>query len=374
LNIVHLGPVTLPALHTHGGAVQRRMIEVAALQAAAGNNVTIYSVGRFDGTTTHRGVEIRYLKLRSRRPLRDYELLIRARRLCARTSPDVVHFHGIPDGARFFSGLAAPSVLSVDYFRFRGSATVLMHKYYAQSLAKFDQVLPVSHSCDRMFHDYWKGTIPTTVVPNGVNVRQFAPCPESGASLRKELELHDTLALYVGRLCVQKGTPVLLDAWEKLAMAPKDAQLVVAGPLEQFGRAERGPLTERIERIGGRYLGAVPDKILPALYNACEVFIMPTLEDEMFGMAALEAQACGKPVVSSRWGGLLEAVGPESGTFVEPGDPSQLASAIGALLSDGPRTQAMGAAARAFANNYRWELVVDQLDLIYKQAMSRTCR
>ena len=70
-------------------------------------------------------------------------------------------------------------------------------------------------------------------------------------------------------------------------------------------------LTRRISEVGGIYLGPVQEKDLAATYNLCDVFVMPTRSIEMFGMAALEAQACGKPVVCSQHGGLPEVISPE---------------------------------------------------------------
>src|SRR5260370_37714934 len=112
------------------------------------------------------------------------------------------------------------------------------------------------------------------------------------------------------------------------------ARLVVAGPPGQFGRTEGIPLTSRIAQVGGLYLGAVDESDLSAVYNMCDAFVMPTREYEMFGMAAAEAQACGKPVVCTRHGGLVAGVSERNGRHFTPGDAPELAAALVELRTD----------------------------------------
>ena len=91
---------------------------------------------------------------------------------------------------------------------------------------------------------------------------------------------------------------------------------------------------------------------------------------ESFGVAALEAQACGVPVVASRVGGLPEVVRHnETGLLVPPDNPQALAEAIAALLVDHERRAVMGAAARRWvAERYRWKDSVDMMEDVYRQA------
>src|SRR5260370_17925735 len=112
------------------------------------------------------------------------------------------------------------------------------------------------------------------------------------------------------------------------------ARLVVAGPPGQFGRTEGIPLTSRIAQVGGLYLGAVDESDLSAVYNMCDVFVMPTREYEMFGMAAAEAQACGKPVVCTRHGGLVEVVSERTGRYFPPGHAADLPATLQDFLTD----------------------------------------
>ena len=365
MRITHQGPVRLPILHDRGGATERRMVELAAAQAAAGHEVSILSAESATSVKRHRGVVVQGVQMRTRPPLRDYEMLLVARRYLRANPPDVLHFHSAQEGARFTSFLHVPKVLSVDYFRYHGTSTSLGHRYCEGSLRRFDRLLPVSESCAAEFRQFWGTPAPIEVLYNGVNADQFLPDPESGRHLRAELGLDGVILLYVGRLCDQKGTRILLDVWERYR--PDGATLVLAGPIGQFfGAVQASDIPKRISALGVHYLGAIEDSRLADLYNACDVFVMPTVRDEMFGMAALEAQACGKPVVASRLGGLVEAVSDKSGLFVPPGDRRALGEALAELVGDAKRRTQMGVAARDHALAFTWERIAAKTQSIYE--------
>jgi glycosyltransferase involved in cell wall biosynthesis len=355
VRIVHAGPTTLPVLSELGGAVQRRIVEVATCQVELGHQVTVFSIA------------IEPIRPTLPRPWRDYEVLAQMCRRLRGRDADVVHFHGVPDGARWLRRLGLPTVLTVDYFRFRLSGSSIGRRYRRRSLERFDAIAPVSTACSEELQQFWRLDTPRVVVPNGVNVGQFHPMPEAGAAIRRELALDGCVVLYVGRLCEQKGTGVLLEAWDRLD-PQTGATLVLAGPVGEFGATTRSSeLLGRIERPHIRYLGPVHESRLGALYNACDLFVMPTVRDEMFGMAALEAESCGKPVVASRLGGLVEAVGPDCGVFVDPDDPNALADALGSLIDDPARRDRLGAAGPTHASRFEWSKIAQEYLGIYER-------
>ncbi len=367
MRIVHLGPTGIPVLHQRGGAVQRRMVELARAQAANGHDVTILSSDRVASREVFDGVEIISLATSLPRPWRDLEMLRKSRRVLAQMPPGILHAHGVPAASRMATSLGWRSVLSVDYFRFRWSDHPPLRSHYRRLLAGFDAILPVSAACAAMFRAYWGSPAPISVIFNGVNIEQFHPSQAARDQMRRDLGISDAelVVLYVGRLCAQKGTEVLARAWPQVgSIGP--ATLLVAGPIEQFGTEGTSQLTDQLAQVGARYLGPVDESSLAALYNACDLFLMPTVIAEMFGMAALEAEACGRPVVASRWGGLLESVAADAGTFVEPGNPDELSFAITDLLEDPERRAAMGRAARQHAERFDWQTIAGDLDVIYE--------
>jgi len=149
--------------------------------------------------------------------------------------------------------------------------------------------------------------------------------------------------LFVGRLVYYKGLEVLLDA-----MSLCEGSLVIAGegPLEG---ALRALVTEK--RLGERVLfaGRVADADLPALYQACDVFVLPsTARTEAFGVVQIEAMAAGKPVISTNLPTGVPWVNQDgvSGLVVTPGDRAALGEALRRLLDDGAFRQRLGEGAR----------------------------
>jgi len=103
--------------------------------------------------------------------------------------------------------------------------------------------------------------------------------------------------------------------------------------------------------------GHIGDKVLGALYRAADLVVVPS-RYEPFGMVALEAAACGAPILASRTGGLAEVVEASHGALAgtPPQDPDRLAQAIRELLQDPDRRRRMGQEAQRFARQtYSWE-------------------
>ena len=100
-------------------------------------------------------------------------------------------------------------------------------------------------------------------------------------------------------------------------------------------------------------MGYVPDAHLAALYSAAQALVMPSL-DEGFGLPALEAMACGVPVIAAERGGLPEATG-EAALLIDPGSPESLAQAIGMLLADGELRRCLAERGLSRAGEFSWE-------------------
>ena len=99
-----------------------------------------------------------------------------------------------------------------------------------------------------------------------------------------------------------------------------------------------------------------------------DVFAMPTRVNEMFGMAAIEAQACGKPVVCSNHGGLPEVISSSSGLLFRAGDCEDLASKLRTLMDDSALRRRFSEAAENNARRVAWETITNELFQVYQQA------
>ena len=194
------------------------------------------------------------------------------------------------------------------------------------------------------------------VVPSGVDCAHFAP-PDArtrdAARARLDLRPDDVVVGALGALVPRKGHRVLIDAMA-LARGQQDkaAQAAAAGGRLHCLIAGAGPLAAELAGAA-RELGRQDDmRILGRLEEprdllwALDLFVMPSL-NEGLGVAALEAMACGLPVVASAVGGLREVVEDGvSGLLVAPGDPGELANALISLVHAAEWRAALGAAAR----------------------------
>ncbi|HEY2980189.1 MAG TPA: glycosyltransferase family 4 protein, partial [Anaerolineales bacterium] len=114
------------------------------------------------------------------------------------------------------------------------------------------------------------------------------------------------------------------------------------------------------------FLGKRDQDTLPYYYSAAKVLVMPSLY-ESFGMVALEAMACGTPVIASQVGGLAYLVRDgETGFTVPDEDPDALCEKLTALLGDAELRQSMGKRAAEYARDYAWEKIAAQIVEVYK--------
>lgn len=208
------------------------------------------------------------------------------------------------------------------------------------------------------------------VAPPGVDLVRFQPRDASRLRSRMGLD-RKQVVLFAGRLEPLKGPDTLLDAFALLTDLDRprgQRQLLFVGELSSEGVkvGQRREMLERVEALGlsGRvsFLGAQPQERLALLYCLADVVVMPS-HTESFGLVALEAQACGTPVVGAAVGGLRDVVADgQTGYLVEGRDPKSYAEAIARVLQAAPDDkQAMREAARRRALRFSWERTVDLL-------------
>ena len=374
MKIVHLSIGALPPpFATGGGAVQRRVAELAREQARRGHDVKVIAPGEVDREDQIDGVHVRYIRCRAPQPWTHVELQARALALAAwrHDRPEVLHVHNEPEAGLAAQPIGIPTILSYDNFYFRGGKGSRLAPLIRRSLCAYTRLLPVSHYCRDESIAYW--ALPeerVDVVPNGVNLEQFSPQHEAAA--RERIGIDGPVVLYLGRICRQKGSDTLLAATQQLREQGIRANVLLAGPVGGFDSRDRPEETTewklRIAAAGARWLGRVPDSRLAGLLTMADVFVMPTRELEMQGMAALEAQACGTPVVASNHGGLPETVPDGCGIRFPPDDAQALTDALAGLLANESARSACSAAALQHARSLSWERIVDRLMPLYEHA------
>lgn len=207
------------------------------------------------------------------------------------------------------------------------------------------------------------------VVPLGTDPLRFRPGIDS-VNFRRERGLPEgSWIVTVARLELYKGADTVMRALRLLAENGRPLRYAIVG--EGPARAELEALAHS-EGIADRvhFLGGVPDDSLPEAYALADIYAGMTRQTEReaegFGIALVEAQACGKPVVAGRGGGTTDAVSDgETGLLVDPLDPGAVAAALNDLLGDSVRAAAMGAAGRrAVERYYNWDRVIADLRAI----------
>jgi glycosyltransferase involved in cell wall biosynthesis len=185
------------------------------------------------------------------------------------------------------------------------------------------------------------------VVPVGVDPRVFHPLPD----VRR---VRGRLMTTTSSDVPMKGLAPLLEALAKLRVERPDAHLVVLGRPRE-GSTIPG-LVDRLGHGGAvRFVSGLTTAGVVELYAAAEVAVVPSLY-EGFSLPAIEAMACGLPLVATTGGALPEVVGTDgAGLLVPPGDPGALAAALGRALDDEPLRARLAAAGRARAlSRFTW--------------------
>lgn len=224
------------------------------------------------------------------------------------------------------------------------------------------------------------------VIPCGVDSSLFRPLPRAEARARLNLPDDRHLVLFVGRIESLKGIDILLQAISRLVQSSpswKDRlRLYIIGgdflsPGEEGERQEFLRLWQLCAELGlskqVSFLGAKEQEILPWYYSAADVVVMPSFY-ESFGLVALEAMACGTPVIASRVGGLAQLVQDgKTGFLVPSGDSASLAYKLARLLQDDGLRAEMGAQASSQARQYAWPKVAPQIAKLYHQLICHQC-
>ena len=277
----------------------------------------------------------------------------------ARRRPWVVHFHG---------PWAAETVVQGDESRWR---YVVRRTIERRVYTRAERILVLTSAfrqelISRYRVQPWK----VEVVPPGVDLDRFSPGDRCAARAALAVNADAFLAVCARRLVPRMGIEHLLDAWNNALERglPEDAYLLIAGdgPI-------RGQLETRIDELGlsssVQLLGRISDEELIPLYRAADVNVVPTIEQEGFGLIVLEAAACGTPSIVTSVGGLPEAVAPlDRSLIVPPRNAGALADRIleaqRGSLPDRGRT-------RVYAERFSWPAMAGRREAIYRQVVNQ---
>jgi glycosyltransferase involved in cell wall biosynthesis len=270
--------------------------------------------------------------------------------------PLICHFHGPRYLERTMEGANPISVRISKHIE---------HKVYARA----DHVITLSHYMKRILVEtYAFPEDRITVVPGGVNIKQFKRCL-SRAEAREQLELPQgrPLILTVRRLERRMGLDNLIEAMSEVVRTYPDVLLLIAG---------KGALQDELDRhircrnlsVNVRMIGAVSDQLLPLFYRAVNFSIVPTTAYEGFGLIIVESLASGTPVLGTSVGAIPEVLSPLAESLVlESAAPEHLAQGIQDALSGKRVLPSMQECETYAAENYAWPVIASRVSAVYRE-------
>jgi D-inositol-3-phosphate glycosyltransferase len=240
-----------------------------------------------------------------------------------------------------------------------------------QVIAEADRLVANTHFEARDLVGFY-GAAPdrTTVVQPGVDLDRFRPGPPSRAKLG--LPPTGKIIAFVGRIQPLKAPDVLISALASLRT--EDVTLVVCGGPSGSGLDRPTALIEQAESLGVRdkvmFLPPQNGDDLADLYRSADVVAVPSY-NESFGLVALEAQACGTPVVAAAVGGLVTAVRDgRSGVLVDGHEPAEWARVLDRLLAAPRLLRRLSAGAVTHAADFYWDRTAEGLLRVYGEAVT----
>lgn len=259
-----------------------------------------------------------------------------------RVRPDVHHgpHYTMPERARLPVAVTIHDCTFFDHPEWHErSKVVLFRRAIAVAARRAAVLVCVSATTARRLEELVRVEAPVVVAPHGVDHARFRPEPpdpaaDEAAVRRLGIPPGRPFVCFVGTMEPRKNVPGLVQAFDRMAAAHPDALLVLAG-MPGWGGDAVARAVAAVERHRDRVVqtGYVPDDAVPALLRAAAVVAYPSLS-EGYGLPALEALACGAPLVTTAGTAMAELTG-EAAVLVPPGDVGALAEALDGLLAAG---------------------------------------
>lgn len=284
--------------------------------------------------------------------------------------PDIVHGQHVWALPSLAAGCGVPLVLTAHGTDLMGYDKWPEMRYFAETaMEACEKVICISADNEKLVRDIFPQYADKIVrMRNGYNPDIFYPQKLDRAEV---LGAHgidyagQDVILFAGKMTRFKGIDILMDAAPTYEEACPNAITVLAGDGEERANLEAQAASLGLKRV--RFIGNVTQDELARLYNIADIDLVPSRR-EPFGLVAVEAMACGTPVVASNQGGLPDFVNNEVGALVNPEDPDDLARGIIDTLHRALANPAWREDVAAYASeNYSQAAIIRELDELYRE-------
>jgi glycosyltransferase involved in cell wall biosynthesis len=252
----------------------------------------------------------------------------------------------------------------------RATALLLLSYIERWAACVADAVIVVSDYSKTKIIDLY--SIPISkihIVPNGFDTTVFCPSPKTMMSKKPEHGDQIKKILFVGRLEPRKGILILIRAFAKALQVYQSMELDIIGSGMQREEAQATCQKLNISNFV-HFLGRKSDQEIANAYRSAYAVCMPSLQEGQ-GITALEAQACGTPVIASDAGGLPEAIlAGKTGILVTSGDSESLSAAISEFVTNIEKRKQMGEYAQKWSQQYSWDTQLRKTDYLYRKLIT----
>ena len=288
-------------------------------------------------------------------------------------SPDIVHVHHGWIIASILAEFEVPYVVTLhgtEYYAFKD------YKDYQEDVLRglhgAEIVMALTEDeKSRATDTYGLDPERITVVTSGTDINMFKPLELDKESLLKSYSIEAVdgpVVFFGGRLTDQKGVDTLLRAASIYSKTDGRPITLIAG--DGNIRDDLEQLAEELKLDSVYFLGAQNHKQMVKLFNVADIAAMPSTF-EAFGLVALEALACGTPVIAGNVGGFARNVNNQIGYLLKPGDYNTLAEKITSFIRDGFKEKVRDKAAAYIRQNFNWDKTVENIEKLYEQVLGR---
>ena len=224
-----------------------------------------------------------------------------------------------------------------------------------------------NHSKDVITNIFEQSKEKVITISNGYDEKTFYQEDYKKEEILKELEIYknyDKIVCFAGRLAKNKGVDLLLQAAKEYENG--NILTLIAGDGEELKNLTR--MTQKLRLKDVIFLGNQSHDALRKIYNISDVCVVPS-KKEAFGLVALEAIACGTPVVAINQGGIPDFVNDSIGILIKDEDSLELKSAICKVLDNEIKFDSKSLAKYA-KDNYRQDLFIDRLINVYEESLN----